>query len=36
MSIKRVHEKNVIFVIIGIIKTLVLSVNHISAMAVMI
>ena len=34
MLVKRVHQKNVIFVIIGILKILVLSMNHIFAMAV--
>ena len=36
MLIKRVHQKNVILVTIGISKTLVLSMNHIFAMVVMI
>ena len=36
MLIKRVHQKNVIFVIIGILNILFLSTNHIFAMAVMI
>ena len=36
MLIKQMHQKNVIFVIIGILKILVLSVSHIFAMAVMI
>ena len=36
MLIKRVHQKNVILVTIGIIKILVLSKNHIFAMAVMV
>ena len=36
MLIKRVHQKNVIFVIIGILKIFFLGTNHIFAMAVMI
>ena len=36
MLIKQIFEKNVIFVIIGILKILVISMNHIFAMAVMI
>ena len=36
MLIKRVHQKNVIFVIIGILNIFFLSTNHIFAMAVMI
>ena len=36
MLIKQMHQKNVIFVAIGILKILVLSMNHIFAMAVMI
>ena len=36
MLTERVHQKNVILVTIGILKTLVLSTNHIFAMAVMI
>ena len=36
MSIKQVHQKNVTFVTIGILKILVLSKNWIFAMAVMI
>ena len=35
MLMKRVHEKNVIFVIIGILKMLVLSMSYIFAMVVM-
>ena len=34
--IKQMHQKNLIFAIIGILKILVLNINHISAMAVMI
>ena len=34
--IKQVHQKNMIFVTIGILKILVLSMNHTFAMAVMI
>ena len=34
MLINQVHQKNVIFVTIGIVKILVLSMNHIFAMAV--
>ena len=33
---KQMHQKNVIFVTIGILKILALSMNHIFAMAVMI
>ena len=36
MLITRAHQKNVIFVTIGILKVLVLRINHIFAMAVMI
>ena len=36
MLIKQMHQKNVIFVTIGILKILVVSMSHISAMAVMI
>ena len=36
MLIKQVHQKNVIFVTFGILKILVLSMNHIFAMVVMI
>ena len=36
MLIKQVRQKNVIFVTIGILKILVLSMNHIFAMVVMI
>ena len=36
MLIKQVCQKNVIFVTIGILKILVLSMNHIFAMVVMI
>ena len=36
MLIKQVHQKSVIFVAIGILKILVLSMNRISAMVVMI
>ena len=36
MLIKRAHQKNVRFVTIGILKILVLSTNHIFAMAVII
>ena len=36
MLVKRVHQKNVIFVIIGILKILILSMSHIFAMVVMI
>ena len=36
MLIKQMHQKNVIFAIIGILKILVLSMSHIFAMTVMI
>ena len=36
MLIKQMHQENVIFVIIGILNILVLSMSHIFAMAVMI
>ena len=36
MLIKQVHQKNVIFVTIGILKILVLRISHGFAMAVMI
>ena len=36
MLIKQMHQKNMIFVTIGILKILVLSMSHIFAMAVMI
>ena len=36
MLIKEIHQKNVIFVTISILKILVLSMSHIFAMAVMI
>ena len=36
MLIKRVHQKNVIFDTIGILKIFVLSMSHVFAMAVMI
>ena len=36
MLIKQIYQKNVIFVTIGILKILVLSTNHIFAMAEMI
>ena len=36
MLIKQVRQKNVIFVTIGILKILVLGMNHIFAMVVMI
>ena len=36
MLIKQVHQKNVIFVTTGILKILVLGMNHIFAMVVMI
>ena len=36
MLIKQMHKKNAIFVIIGILKILVLSLNHIFAIVVMI
>ena len=36
MLIKQIYQKNVIFVTIGILKILVLSMNHIFAMVVMI
>ena len=35
MLIKQMHRKNVIFVIIGILKTLVLSMSSIFAMVIM-
>ena len=35
MLIKQMHQKNVIFVIIGILKTLVLSMSSIFAMVIM-
>ena len=35
MLIKQIHQKNVIFAIIGILKKLVLSMSHIFAMVVM-
>ena len=34
LLIKQTHQKNAIFVITGILKTLVLSINHIFTMAV--
>ena len=36
MLIKQMHQKNMIFVTIGILKILVLSMSHIFAMVVMI
>ena len=36
MSIKQMHQNNVIFVTIGILKRLILSMNDIFAMVVMI
>ena len=36
MLTKQMHQKNVMFVTIGILKILVLSMNHIFSMAVMI
>ena len=36
MLIKQMHQKNVVFVIIVILKLLLLSMNHIFAMVVMI
>ena len=36
MLIKQMHQKNVIFVTIGVFKILVLSMNHIFAMVIMI
>ena len=36
MLIRRVHQKNVIFVIISILRILVLSMNHVFAMVVII
>ena len=36
MLIKQIYQKNVIFVTIGILKILVVSMSHISAMTVMI
>ena len=36
MLTKQVHQKNMIFVTFGILKILVLSINHIFAMAVII
>ena len=36
MLIKQIYQKNVIFVIISILKIFVLSMNHIFAMVVMI
>ena len=36
MLIKQIYQNNVIFVTIGILKILVLSMNHIFAMVVMI
>ena len=36
MLTKQVHQKNMIFVTLGILKILVLSINHIFAMAVII
>ena len=36
MLIKQMYQKNVIFVTTGVLKILVVSMSHISAMAVMI
>ena len=36
MLIKQMHHKNVMFVTIGVLKILILSMNHIFAMAIMI
>ena len=36
MLIKQIHQNNVIFAIIGILRTLILRMNRIFAMAVMI
>ena len=36
MLIKQIYQKNIIFAIIGILKILILSMNHIFAMVVMI